>query len=246
MATKGMLPTRNIAFAFDIKCEPDATRVKRVFHTNLEFSTTFLNLTLFFWTMQEQPSSGKTHIRCKIILEVLGKPKEHVEKALNMYVDKIKNDSDLIVLKTEFAEPKEKEKLWTTFVELEMVVKGMHNLIAFCFDYMPSSIQILKPEEFSLNRSVIEDFMNDLQARLHQVDMVVKNEKNENNFLKKNMNAAIRNVILISLASGNLDKEKLSKITGIHDKELQLFLDELIKGNKIKEENKIYSLVNTN
>ena len=26
--------------------------------------------------MQEEPSSGKTHIRCKIILEVLGKPKE--------------------------------------------------------------------------------------------------------------------------------------------------------------------------
>ncbi len=48
---------------------------------------------------EEKLIAEKTHLRCKIIIEVLGKPKEHVEKALQMYVDKINNDSDLIVLK---------------------------------------------------------------------------------------------------------------------------------------------------
>jgi polysaccharide deacetylase 2 family uncharacterized protein YibQ len=73
--------------------------------------------------------------------------------------------------------------------------------------------------------------------------MVVKNQKNENDFLKQNLNKSVSNVILISLASGDSDKEQLSKVTGIPDKELEIFLDELTKENKIKEESGIYSLI---
>ena len=184
----------------------------------------------------------KTHLRCKIIIEVLGKPKEHVEKALKRYIEKIDSDSDLIILKKEFADAKEKDKLWATFVDMEMVIKGLPKLIAFCFDYMPSSIEILKPDELNMTRSSIADFANDLQARLHDVDMIIKKLKNENEFLKKNMNTVINNSILISLISGALDKEGISKITGIKD-ELKIFLDSLIKENKIAEDNGVYSLV---
>ena len=126
---------------------------------------------------------------------------------------------------------------------MEVVIKGLPKLIAFCFDYMPSSIEILKPDELIMTRSTIADFANDLQARLHNVDMVVKQQKNENDFLRKNMNAAVRNTILISLASGSLDKEKLSKATGITNKEMEKFLEELTKENKIREEKGTYSLV---
>lgn len=192
---------------------------------------------------EEKLTAENMHIRCKIIIEILGKPKEHVEKTIRMYVDNIKNDTDFIVLHSDFSEALEKEKLWSVFAELEMVVKGIPKLIAFCFDYMPSSVEILKPEEFSMSKSIVEDLLNDLQARLHNVDMVVKKQKNENEFLKKNMNTAVRNIILISLASGSLDKEKLSKVTGVSDKELKAFLDDLIKENKISEEKGIYSLV---
>jgi len=195
---------------------------------------------------QSEPLSDKTHVRCKVIVEVLGKPKEHVAKSIRQYVEKIKDDSELIVLKTDFAEPKEQEELWSTFADMEMVVKGIPKLIAFCFDYMPSSIQIVKPEELKVQRTTVEDFINDLQARLHQVDMIVKKQKNENDFLRKNMNSSIKNIILLSLASGNLDEENLSKLTGIHDNELKLFLENLINDKKIKEDGGIYSLVPQN
>tara|TARA_Y100000310_G_C20583874_1_gene764400 strand:+ start:493 stop:1104 length:612 start_codon:yes stop_codon:yes gene_type:complete len=192
---------------------------------------------------EETPLTEKTHLRCKIIIEVLGKPKEHVEKSIQMYVDAINKDSDLIILKKEFADAKEKEKLWATFVELEMVIKGLPKLIAFCFDYMPSSIEILKPEELIMTRSTIADFANDLQSRLHDVDMIIKKLKNESDFLKKNMNTVINNTILISLLPRPLDKEGISKITGIKDKELQIFLDSLIKEDKLAENNGVYALV---
>ena len=124
-----------------------------------------------------------------------------------------------------------------------MIIKGIPKLIAFCFDYMPSSIEISKPEEFVMRKSSVEDLINDLQARLHDVDMTVKRQKNENDFLKQNLNKSVSNIILISLASGNLNKGELSEVTGIHDKELDIFLEELLKGNKLKEEQGIYSLV---
>ena len=191
----------------------------------------------------ERLIAEQTHIRCKIIIEILGKPREHVEKTLRKYIDKINNDSDLIILNSNFSEAVEKEKLWATFSELDMIIKGIPKLIAFCFDYMPSSIEITKPDEFIMKKSTVEDLMNDLQARLHQVDMIIKQQKNENEFLKQNLNKGVSNVILISLASGNMDKENLSKVTGVPDKELNIFLDNLIKENKIRKENDIYSLV---
>ena len=190
-----------------------------------------------------EAKSDKTHVRCRTIIEILGKPKEHVEKTMRMYVDKIKQDSELIFLNVNFSDAEEKDKLWAAFAEIEMIVKGIPKLIGFCFDYMPSSIEILKPEEFAIKASTIQDFVNDLQARLHTVDMVVKKQKNENDFLKRNMNAAIRNIILMSLAKSKLDKEYLSKITGIKENELDIFLKKLIYEKKIKEENNIYSLL---
>ena len=163
--------------------------------------------------------SEKQHIRCRTIIEVLGKPKEHVEKTIKDYVEKIKQDPDLIILKTDFAETKQQDKFWSTFVEIEMVVKGIPKLIGFCFDYMPSSLEIIKPDELTLNNRVIADFLNDLQARLHNMDMIIKQLKNENLFLKRNMNNIFKNIILLTLTKAKLNKEQLSKVTGINQKE---------------------------
>ena len=192
---------------------------------------------------EEKPIAEQTHIRCKVIIEVLGKPKEHVEKSIRDYVDKIKKDPELVVMNADFSEAEEKEKLFAVFVELDIVIKGMPKLIGFCFDYMPSSIEITKPEEFAVKKSTIENFINDLQARLHNVDMIVKKQKNENTFLKKNLGKAVSNTILLSLAAGDMGMENLSRATGIAEKELKVFLDELIKEDKIKKEDDMYSLV---
>ena len=192
---------------------------------------------------EEKLIAEHMHIRCKVIIEVLGKPKDHVEDSIRDYVEKIKNDPELIVMNADFSEAAEKNRLWAVFVELDMVIKGILKLIGFCFDYMPSSIEITKPEEFAIKKSTVENFINDLQARLHNVDMVVKKQKNENTFLKKNLSKAASNLILLSLTSGGMDMERLSRVTGIAEKELEIFLGQLIEEDKIKKEDGIYSLV---
>ncbi|MEK6868970.1 MAG: hypothetical protein AABX74_01965 [Nanoarchaeota archaeon] len=192
---------------------------------------------------EEKLIAEQTHIRCKTIIEVLGKPKEHVEKSIKDYVEKIKKDSELIVMNVDFSEAAEKKGLWAAFVELDMVVKGIQKLIGFCFDYMPSSIEITKPEEFIVKKSTVENFINDLQARLHNVDMIVKKQKNENTFLKKNLSRAAGNLILLSLVPGGMDIERLSRATGIAEKELEIFLKQLVDEDKVKKEDDIYGLV---
>ena len=188
------------------------------------------------------PDMKLDHIRCRTIIEVLGKPKEYVQESLNKYIEHIKEDSELVILNEHYSDIEEKESLFTGFVELELVIKGTKKLIGFCFEYMPSSIDILKPEHFAMSDRELSNFLNDLQARLHNVDMVVKKQKSENDFLKKNMQAIIHNSILICLKVNSFTAEQLSKITGIHIKELEIFLGNLLKENKIKKEKEIYSL----
>lgn len=185
---------------------------------------------------------ANTHIRCNIIIEVLGKPKEHVEDSLKQYIEHIKEDSELVVISEEYSEIKEQSNLWSKFVELELVVKGTNKLISFCFEYMPSSIEVVKPEQLILTNNELSGFFNDLQARLHNVDMVVKQLKSENDFLKLNMNAIIHNAILICLKVSKLSLEQLSKVTGVEKKELEIFIEKLLQEKKIKKENNLYIL----
>ena len=56
------------------------------------------------------------------------------------------------------------------------------------------------------------------------------------------MNTSVKNIILISLAKNKLDGEHLSKITGINETELELFLKSLLDEKKIKEEDGVYGL----
>ena len=184
----------------------------------------------------------KNHIRCRTILEVLGKPREHIEEALKGYIEHIEEDSELVILSSEFSETKEQDNMFSQFVELDLVIKGQKKLIAFCFQYMPSSIEIIKPEHFSMNHSEFSNFLNDLQARLHSVDMAVKQQKAESDFLKVSLNTIICNSIIISLRLSPMSLAHLSKITGVSDKEIGAFADKLVLDNKIKKEGEIYRL----
>ena len=193
--------------------------------------------------MPETEKQGQNaHIRCRTIIEVLGKPKEYVEDSIKQYIEHTKEDSELVILNEDYSEIKEQGKLWSKFVELDLVIKGTQKLISFCFEYMPSSIEVTKPEQLIMSNPELSAFLNDLQARLHNVDMVVKQQKAENDFLRHNMNAILHNAILICLKVSRLNLEQLSQITGVDKKELEIFIEKLLKENKIKKEDELYVL----
>ena len=182
-------------------------------------------------------------IRCKTIIEILGSPKEHVEKTLKEYLDTIRKSKDFKVVDEFVSDVEPKDKFFGAFSELELVFKSTSKIIEFCFDYMPSSIEIIEPEELKFKAREIANLLNDLQAKLHKLDMIVKNTRAENMLLTKNANAILRNNILLVLKTGDKNLKELSKKIGLPEESTKNFLEELIKQKYIKKKGDKYVLV---
>jgi hypothetical protein len=190
----------------------------------------------------------KGYIQSRVIIEVVGKPKEHVEKTLKDLIEQIKKRENIELLKQEVSEAKEvndenNPDLWATFSEIEMLTKDIKVLVNFCFDFMPSSVEIIEPKELKLKDNDISNVLNDLQGRLHQVDLVAKRLNNENQFLKNNMHALIKNFVSILLINRSLSSEQLSKVVGMEKQELENFLEIMIKENRLNKEDGKYTVV---
>ena len=184
-------------------------------------------------------------VHCSFIVEMMGKPQEHLQKTLKNYVENLKKDKKIEFINEDYAEPEpvEKSTLFTTFVELEVLMKDLNKVIDFCFDFMPSSVEIIEPTQLILKNESINGLLNDLQARLHKVDMILKNQTQENKILKKNSSLLVQNSILLSLREGKKDIKELIKLTRIPEIELKKFLDMLVKVKKLKFSANKYSLI---
>ena len=92
-------------------------------------------------------------ITVRAVIEVLGKPKEHVEETLQKYIENIVKDERYTVTEKEVAEIKQQGEgaLWMNFGELEFTTNNLEHVTSFCFDYMPSIIEIIKPTDISFN-----------------------------------------------------------------------------------------------
>ena len=179
-------------------------------------------------------------ITVNAILEMLGAPKEYIERLMKEYVKRLKKEG-LKVEREFYAEAKEQGKLFTTFAELSIKFKNLKELLDFCFDSMPSSIEITSPKHISIDTGVFTDYLNDLQAKLHEVDMIVKTLRAQKKLLDQNAINIFKNFIKHLLEKPKELKE-LSEKTGIEEKELKPFLKNLEEKGFIKFDGQKYSL----
>lgn len=175
----------------------------------------------------------------RFIIEILGAPKEHIERALKEHVEKLKSEG-VDIRSEKFEEAVEKENLWTQFVELEASFKDLNELLNFCFDSMPSSVELLSPDKVALESKEFENFLNDFQAKLHHADMLIKNLQAQKNVLDRNTINILHNFALFACKAEPQKLESLSKLLGIGEKELQPFIDQLVERNLLKKEGEKY------
>lgn len=127
-------------------------------------------------------------LKIKAIIEIAGFPEEHIKKVMTEVMGNLEKEKGIKVITKDVAEVKKvQETLWSTFADLELQLEDMEVLTNFCFNYMPSSVEIIEPLKLDGEVKPIENMINDLLARLHNFTMYLKNLQAENIMLKKEL-----------------------------------------------------------
>jgi hypothetical protein len=173
----------------------------------------------------------KRKILFRCIIEMMGTPKEHLDKTLRNYIKALKKREELEFIKSNYGEPKkeEDEELYSSFVELEIWTTGIYEFMSFCLEALPASVEIIEPAELRINNSVFSNMSNDIISRLHDVSMHLKNTVAKNDLLEKNITVITTNLIGIALKDKPRTLEELSKLSGIEIKKLHPFLEQQVK-----------------
>ena len=115
--------------------------------------------------------------------------------------------------------------------------------MALCFDYMPSSIEILAPESMVIKNNEFAGFLNDLQARLHALNTGILQLKEKNTFYIKNTAVLLRNFIVILLSSKSLTLEEMQPYLGVGKENIEKVLNVLINEGKVKKQGSKYKVI---
>lgn len=121
-------------------------------------------------------------IKANVIIEIAGAPREHIEGTLKKINDMIQANKNYILLSSERSEIHEQEfpgkdekkiKIFSAFTELEIEFKDFYALTGFCFEYMPSSLEILDPLNLKITAKELNESLNDLLAKLHHQSKII-------------------------------------------------------------------------
>jgi len=130
------------------------------------------------------------NIRASLIIEVMGKPPEHVTETLSNIVKQMDEEKGISVRECKISEPKELEKaktLYSCFADIEVEVEEVFLLTLLVFKYTPSHIEIISPETIVLNNSGWNDVFNEITGRLHNYDEIARVLQMEKTILEKKL-----------------------------------------------------------
>lgn len=122
-------------------------------------------------------SSEINKISAILILEVLGKPKEHLVETLKNMAETIGKEKNVSVTNKNIYEPvelKEKNGVFSSFMELEVTVENPLYLVMLMFKYMPSSVEVIEPEKITFKNNDLGEILSEITRRLHKYDEVAR------------------------------------------------------------------------
>jgi len=140
---------------------------------------------------------NEENIRAMIVLEIIGKPAEHLTETLEDLIKKIDEEKGVQVKSKKINEPiiiKDKKTgkdnehgFYTTFAEVEVEVEEILLLAILMFKYMPAHIEIIEPELIALTNSGWSDILSELTRRLHGYDEIARVLQVEKDILEKKL-----------------------------------------------------------
>ena len=120
-----------------------------------------------------------------MIVEMAGRPAEHMVSALKKHVDILREVKDIEVHDIKVSEAKEieiseknkkkgAEAMFTAFAECDFEIPSFTRLSDTMFDFMPSSIEVIEPDKISMEAVEATALLNNISGRLHRYDEIAK------------------------------------------------------------------------
>ena len=144
-------------------------------------------------------------IKAMMMLEIIGKPPEHLVETLENLIKQLDEEKGVDVKSKDIKEPAPmKEKIevmesgekkktppkndfYTTFAEIEIEVDEISALVYLIFRYMPAHLEVISPEVVALTNNGWNEILNELARRLHGYDEVARVIQVEKEILGKRL-----------------------------------------------------------
>ncbi|MEA3248072.1 MAG: hypothetical protein U9Q73_00015 [Nanoarchaeota archaeon] len=124
--------------------------------------------------------------RAIMIVEMAGRPAEHVKDSLAKHVGVLSEVKDIRVHSIKISEPREIENssgaegtpsggiMFTCFAEADFETENFARMSETMFDFMPSSVEIVEPSKVTLDMGEATNLLNNISGRLHRYDEIMK------------------------------------------------------------------------
>jgi len=126
------------------------------------------------------------YFRIKAIFEIAGFPEEHINKTIEMLSEKLEKEKIKIIQKIMHPAKKVSDKMFSSYIEMEFLLDSLSQLMGMIYDYLPSSIEIVEPDDpISDDPQAMTEILNDLIARLHRYSQQIQALTAQNRMLQK-------------------------------------------------------------
>jgi hypothetical protein len=123
----------------------------------------------------------------QLVIEILGRPKEHVLESLKEIVNRLSKEPGITLLESDFHEPalvKDSKELYTSFAQVTVELESIGKYFAIIFGYFPAHIELISPENLKISNGLLNEVGNSLAIRLHDYDALAKRIVNDNSILE--------------------------------------------------------------
>lgn len=129
-------------------------------------------------------------ITASLVIEVLGRPPEHIEETLREIIKKIDEEKGVSVVESKLnpsVEIQNQKGMFTTFAEIEVETKDLLTLSVLMFKYLPAHIEIISPENLKMNSFEVNAVLNELIMKIHKYDEVARILQMEKSILENQL-----------------------------------------------------------
>lgn len=117
-------------------------------------------------------------LQAQLIIEILGRPPEHIKEALQTIILRMNAEEGVKVLEKTIHEPKPVENskdLYTTFADILIELNSVEDYINILFTYLPAHADLIYPESIEIRNDMLNIIGNKILQRIHEYDAITKN-----------------------------------------------------------------------